>query len=292
MMNDAPNEGLAQGMEDGSFSFRWGVPVLQDRFMCIPNFFFDCYAEAGVTGTEFLLILHLARYRFEKRGSQSRPSLSTVARQMGCTQRALQKTLAGLEERGLIRRCYRPGYTTVYEFSDFSRAVQAVKLSTGANPSSPPEHLGGEPQFGGGANPGSPEEERMKRTNKHDDADGLTDEQSRAFDLLVDFGVFHSAARQIARQRDLAVVRGWLQYAENAPGLENPPAFVVRRLRDGEPVPPPAARDNHRDESVTAVCPACSRRICADMICPDCGKCHYYRGEHRYGCCECEKPQQ
>ncbi len=284
-MSNSPNEGLAQMAQDRAFSSRWGISTPRHRYVRVPNYFFDCYAEAGVTGPEFLLILHLARYQFEKPGSRCCPSVETVARQMGYSVRGLQQVLARLEERGLLVRHYRHGHTTVYDFSGFGRAVQAVKQSAEVNPSSPPEPSGGEPQFGGGVNPSSPEEEHTLRTNKHDGADGLTDDQSRSFDLLVDFGVLPTMARRIARQRDLDQVRGWLQYAANASGLNNPPALVVRRLLDGKPAPPPGAGNNHRQESETATCPACGRTMYADTICPACGKC-YDR------CCDCEEPQR
>ena len=82
-MSNSPNEGPAQMAQDRAFSSRWGISTPRHSYVRVPNYFFDCYAEAGVTGTEFLLILHLARYQFEKPGSRCCPSVETVARQMG-----------------------------------------------------------------------------------------------------------------------------------------------------------------------------------------------------------------
>jgi DNA-binding MarR family transcriptional regulator len=157
-------------MADESFSFRWGIPILDKGHTDIPNFILDHYAQAGVSRSEFLVIVHLARYQFESPNSECRPSVVTVADQMGYSVRGLQKVLAGLEERGLLVRRYRPGDTTVYDFTDFSQAMLEAELSTVVNPSSSPNGLRDEPQFTPtpepqftpGVNPSSPKEEKQE----------------------------------------------------------------------------------------------------------------------------------
>ena len=145
-------------MEDnGSFSFRWGIPVLDEGYTAIPNVILDHYAAAGISRSEFLVILHLARYQYESDASECRPGVATVARQMGYSDRGLQKILAGLETRGLLTRSFREGKTTLYDFSGFSRTV--LILSQGVNPSSPV-----------GVNPSSPEEEKIKSSSEEKEA--------------------------------------------------------------------------------------------------------------------------
>lgn len=126
-------------MSNETFSFRWGISLLDQGDTRIPNFFFDRYIEAGVERREFLLILHLARYQYERIGAECRPSVETVARQMDYTARTVQRILAGLEKKGLLRRHYRPGETTLYDFTGFSRKILATELSTGVTPTSPPK---------------------------------------------------------------------------------------------------------------------------------------------------------
>lgn len=104
------------------FSFRWGVPFLDAGFTQIPNLFFDHYSEVGASKNEFLLILHLARYKYEAPGSECRPSISTVAKQMGCTDRAVSKWIHSLKTHGMLTVTERPGYPSLYSFEGFSEA--------------------------------------------------------------------------------------------------------------------------------------------------------------------------
>lgn len=234
---------------DASFSFRWGIPLLDGGYTTVPNFFFDHYAEAGVTRIEFLTILHLARYRYEKPGSECRPSVKTVARQMGYSMRTIQRILAGMEKHGLLVRHYRHGYATIYDFSGFSRAVLAVAVDNsparddvGVTPdtcvTSTPDTCVTSPMTHA-----SPEEERKEKQTRSDGG-GLTTEQCQIITSLADFGVSEPVARELALLHDLSFVRDWLDYAESARGLYDPPAFVVKRLLDVKPVPP-KSRNSH-----------------------------------------------
>jgi DNA-binding MarR family transcriptional regulator len=145
------------------FSFRWGIPLLDGGHTDIPNFMLDNYAQAGVSRSEFLTIIHLARYQYESRDAECRPSVATVAEQMGYSVRGLQKVLAGLEKRGLLARRPRAGRTTIYDFTGFSRAVLEVSTE-GVNPSSGVNWGSGvNPSSGVGVNPSSPEEEKTRR---------------------------------------------------------------------------------------------------------------------------------
>jgi len=251
------NEEPAQTADDAHFSFRWGIHLLDGGYTDIPNFFFDHYAKTGVSRMEFLTILHLARYRFERPDSECRPSIPTVAQQMSYSVRGLRKVLAGLEERTLLVRHYRPGKATIYDFSGFSQAVlataQAVDNSNGETPEpqfTPESQFRGtsELQFRPPRNPSSHEQEKEKRQTRKKDGDGgLTSEQRISLNLLIDFGVSEPVARQLARTRDPADVRDWLDHIERLKGLRDPPAFLVRQLLDGEPVPSGRGSDHDSD---------------------------------------------
>lgn len=56
-------------------------------------------------------------------------------------------------------------------------------------------------------------------------------------DVLVEFGVSQAVAKRLAAQCSAGDIIGWLAYAEQANGLQDRAAFVVSRLRDGEPAP-------------------------------------------------------
>ena len=139
-------------MVDQPFSFRWGIHLLDQGDTRVPNFFFDRYHEAGVSRTQFLTILHLSRYQYETQGSECRPSVKTVARQMGYTTRGLQKVLATMEKAGLLTRHYRTGQTTIYDFTGFSQAILALELYPNGHQlalweDKSQDKGGGEPQF-------------------------------------------------------------------------------------------------------------------------------------------------
>jgi hypothetical protein len=115
-------------LDNETFSFRWGIPLDEVGHTPIPNWMFDYYAEAGVKQGEFLLIMHLARYAYERPGTVCCPSVETLAAQLGITPRALRQRLSDMEDRGLLARQYRPGQTTVYDFTPFSEQVRGVKV--------------------------------------------------------------------------------------------------------------------------------------------------------------------
>ena len=119
---------MTAAVQTETFSFRWGIPLDEVGHTPIPNWMFDYYAEAGVKQGEFLLIIHLARYAYERPGTVCCPSVETLAAQLGITPRALRQRLSEMEERGLLARQYRPGQTTVYDFTPFSEQVRRVKL--------------------------------------------------------------------------------------------------------------------------------------------------------------------
>lgn len=230
-------------VNDDLFSFRWGIALLDNGDTRIPNFFFDHYTEAGISRSEFLTILHLARYQFERPDSECRPSIGTVARQMGYTARGLQKVLAGLEKRGLLRREFRPGQTTIYDFSELSRAI-LVKEMGGGEPQFTPTP---EPQFTPGVNPSSPKEEQQEE-QANNVVGVLAEEQQTALHHLTGLGIEPGTARRLAGTCDPDQVRGWVTYAEAAQGLSNRAGFAVARLQAGEP-PPNSRGSNDRDVS-------------------------------------------
>jgi hypothetical protein len=118
----------------GKISFRWGIDVLDKGFTDIPNILLRNYAKAGVSRQEFLAIIHLASYQYEREGSQSFPSLDTIAGQMGYSRQGLCNVLNSLETKGLLDRTRRAGKTTIYDFSGFSNLVIS-KATEGVNPS-------------------------------------------------------------------------------------------------------------------------------------------------------------
>jgi hypothetical protein len=130
-------------MKDEHFSFRWGIDILDCGYTTIPNWILDHYHEVDVSYKEFALIVHLARYAFESPEGECRPSVKVVATAMGIHPRSVQRSLADLEDRGMLTRRYRLGKPTIYDFKGFSKAVFRVAYES----ETPPEDGGNE---GGG----------------------------------------------------------------------------------------------------------------------------------------------
>lgn len=263
----------------------------------MPNFFFDRYTEAGVSRAEFLTILHLSRYQYEKANSECRPSVTTVAAQMGYSVRGLQKVLAGMERRGLLKRRYRAGRATIYDFKGFSWTLLSTELLARSAPDDVPAEqlalaLGGEPQFTPTGEPGfttvvnpsSPEEQHKEQQTRND----VDDADQNALKRLLGFGVDVPVARKLARVRTVGHVSGWIAYANGASNLRDPVGFVVRRLLDDVPVPAGGVQVKRsrggagRSRQVVGfTCPGCGQPFHIQGKCCLCGQCEQ--------CCECQE---
>jgi DNA-binding MarR family transcriptional regulator len=236
--------------DDELFSMRWGIPILDEGHTTIPNFFFDHYTEVGISRSEFLLILHLARYKYESPGSESRPSVPTVAKQMGYSKRMVQKLLAGLEERGMMVRHFQDGRPTIYDFGGFSRAILKAALldeneCSRGDPQFTPKKLRDEPQFTPThelqftppMNYSSPEEQKQEEKTTSGGG-GVSPVDQNALAALLEIGVTPDQAEKWAAVFEPEDVTGWCEYAKSAAGITNPPGLVVAMLRDGAPPPP------------------------------------------------------
>jgi hypothetical protein len=232
------------------FSFRWGIPGMDGGFTDVPNVFFDHYSQLGMKPQEFMLILHLARYQWERPGSMCHPSLATVAREMGYGVRYVRKLLAGLEKRGLITRELRPGNTSLYDFSPTAKTISEMASRQGEEPedrtsagtrSSTRNSGSSQPGTGG---PGTPEPEGRQTTKeKHEHnnntvvAGELADEERKAVDLLTDYGVTATVARQLAREHSLDRICDWKRYVKAQKGLNNEAGLLIHGLRSGDEPP-------------------------------------------------------
>jgi len=223
-------------MADERFSFRWGIPLLDEGYTTIPNFMFRHYAEAGVTRAEFLVILHLASYHYESANGQASPSLRAVAKEMGYSSRhGLQKQLRSLEEKEMLARHYRSGDTSVYDFGGFSHKVLQVYLAARE------AEEGGKLELAGGlteVSRGGKLElaQRTKEEQHQEEHDGVISEE--LVKKLITFGVHEGQAKKWASARPAEMVLGWIEYVQrNGHGLSNAPGFLVSKLKAGEEPP-------------------------------------------------------
>ena len=108
-------------------SFRWGVPILDDRYVPVYTWMLHNYARAGVTREEFLLIIHLAEFHYETPNGESRPGLETIREYMGYAHvNSVYRLRDQLVEKGLLRVTKRHGRTDVYDVKPFSERLLAL----------------------------------------------------------------------------------------------------------------------------------------------------------------------
>jgi DNA-binding MarR family transcriptional regulator len=224
---------------------------MDSGFTDVPNIFFDHYHELGIKPQEFMLILHLARYQWERPDSRCYPSLATVAKQMGWTPRYVRRLLAGLEERGLLKRELRPGKTSLYDFSAASRAILEIAKQRGEEPEDlpsaddDPDPQNGSSDQPGTRDPGTPElevrrttKENKKSNNNSPVAVELSADERHGVKLLTGYGVTLRVANQLAREYSTERIKGWIEYLRGQEGIRNQAGFLVSGLRSGDTAPP------------------------------------------------------
>jgi hypothetical protein len=111
------------------FSVRWGIPLLDEGFTVVPNVVLDNYARLGLTPQEAMLIIHIARYKFERPYSEAYPSTVLLAAQMGKSKRWVIELLHRLEAKGLIRIIRRDGLPSVYDLSPLAQRCLEISQS-------------------------------------------------------------------------------------------------------------------------------------------------------------------
>lgn len=89
---------------------------------------FRYYAQIGLTRDEFLLIQHLATYRYEDPNVRDPfPGLPQLAREMGYAhENSVSGLIKSLEGKGMLIVERRPGRTSIYNFAPFARQALAL----------------------------------------------------------------------------------------------------------------------------------------------------------------------
>ena len=112
---------------DETFSFRWGIPLLDEGHTVFPNHFFRVYHQV-ISKEEWLFICHLATYKYESRNGECRPSLATVAKEMGyAAWRSAFRLKEKLQKAGYLRVISHKGRPSTYDFTALSRALMGLE---------------------------------------------------------------------------------------------------------------------------------------------------------------------
>jgi hypothetical protein len=107
------------------FSFRWGIPVLDNLpYTILYHFLLDHYAELGVDPLEMMFIIHLSQFRHETPDGKAAPGLATIAALMGYKdEQQVRRIKHRLMAKGLLRVTPQSGFPDVYDVAPFAAAA-------------------------------------------------------------------------------------------------------------------------------------------------------------------------
>lgn len=221
--------------EDRHFSFRWGIPLLDMGFVVIPNFFFAHYVKLGLTRDEFLFVLHLACRKFESPRGRARVSLGTIAKEMGCSVRQVQRWRESLEKKAALIVALKPGRVSEYNFQPLSLAMLRSEMEQAKPPThdthvTPTHDTHVTPPM----TPTSPHENN-KNKKKRTTTTGSQDENKlsavTAVVALKACGVEDVVAQRLAGKHSVERIMEVVKQGRSNERVENLPGWVISALR-------------------------------------------------------------
>jgi uncharacterized phage protein (TIGR02220 family) len=116
-----------------SISFRWGIPELDHGNVLIPEPILRYHSRVGVVGNLFVLMVHLASFRYESARGAARPSYQTLADRMGLSRRRVMELVEQLESAGFLIVTRNATYCNEFSFAPFAEACwERYKADTSA----------------------------------------------------------------------------------------------------------------------------------------------------------------
>ena len=82
---------------------KWGQPLMEAGFTVFPNIILERQQALGLDPTDVNILLHLARYWWEKENAPH-PSKKSIAAAVGVLPRTVQRRIASMEAAGFIKR--------------------------------------------------------------------------------------------------------------------------------------------------------------------------------------------
>jgi hypothetical protein len=224
--------------------------------------------------------LYVLLLKYARQSGSCWPGVERLARDLGKAKSTVKARLAELTRRGLITRGRRLGTSSVTWIEDLEQVYGGSENRTFEQPENRPTK---------GQKIGRHEGHAGKNIQHAGDGD-LSSEQHITKRLLTDFGVDPVVARWLARKCTVGQVRGWIAHTNRRrQKLRDPVAFLVSRLKSGEPPPESSSSADHANRrrhgdrstlSMTETC-KCGRIVPDGYLCPDCRGCP--------DCCKCEE---
>lgn len=107
---------------------KWGKEVLKIGFCMIPSLLLQAQRRLGLNPTQLAILLQLTDYWWEA-DNKPRPSKQGLSERLGIGPRQIQRHIAELEERGLVKRIERTGDNNgkLANYYDLSGLVKKLK---------------------------------------------------------------------------------------------------------------------------------------------------------------------
>lgn len=132
-------------MEISEISLKWGAEVAERGFSQVPNFLMNINQfldeEERLKPIELLILLQITS-AWWKRDDFPFPSMATLGKRVGASERQVQRVIKKLEEAGYLKKIKRKRHGIIASNAyDLSPLVDRLKLIAKAFPTERPRQL-------------------------------------------------------------------------------------------------------------------------------------------------------
>lgn len=97
------------------FTSKWSPEIAERGFTAVPNALLEGYTYLEMTPTEFLIYVNIDSFRWTA-DSNPFPSIKTLAKRTGLTERSVTRNITSLQKRMLLERWPRDNSSNEYYF--------------------------------------------------------------------------------------------------------------------------------------------------------------------------------
>lgn len=110
-----------------AFANKWTPRIAQKGYAALPNLLIEHQADLGITPSEMAVVIGLLAKKWSK--SNPYPSVKTLSRQSGLAANTVRNQLRRLERKGLIKRQFRQGASSEYDFAPMVERLESYTQS-------------------------------------------------------------------------------------------------------------------------------------------------------------------
>lgn len=141
---------MAKNVINDVFNSRWGDAELDDKqYAFVPGWIMRQYHRfqyagedaslrgetVGLAADEFQVMVHIMSFKYDTPEAVARPSLVTIAEQMGKHVSSIRRTVKRLKEKGALQVQPQEGKPSVYDFGELARQCRQYEKDAHASPS-------------------------------------------------------------------------------------------------------------------------------------------------------------